>query len=104
MYINKSKSQALYLQAGLQLPYGFKMLGFDTIIHKSHNVVNTQSMQNSEKNTQKAYLPLDIQKTEQEAQAERAAQEAQTAQEAAENEGETEAGTERQKPPVMRYA
>ena len=46
LYIDKKRSQALYRQAGLQLPYGFQRLGFDTIIHTSNNVVNTQSMQN----------------------------------------------------------
>ena len=63
LYIDKKKSQALYRQAGLQLPYGFQRLGFDTIIHSSNNVVNTQSMQNSENNSsdgQKSYLPAEI--------------------------------------------
>lgn len=67
LYIDKKKSQALYRQAGLQLPYGFKRLGFDTIIHASNNVVNTQSMQNSDKNSsdgQKSYLPTDMQERE----------------------------------------
>ena len=67
LYIDKKKSQALYRQAGLQLPYGFKRLGFDTIIHASNNVVNTQSMQNSKENSsdgQKSYLPTDMQERE----------------------------------------
>lgn len=67
LYIDKKKSQALYRQAGLQLPYGFQRLGYDTIIHTSNNVVNTQSMQNFEKNSvggKKSYLPQDIQERE----------------------------------------
>ena len=67
LYINKKRSQALYRQAGLQLPYGFQRLGYDTIIHTSNNVVNTQSMQNEENNSsdgQKSYLPAELQERE----------------------------------------
>ena len=52
LYINKEKSQNLYRLAELQLPYGFYKLGFDTIIHKSENVVNGYSMQDGGENSQ----------------------------------------------------
>lgn len=40
LFIDKSKSQSLYQQMGLQLPHGFYKLGFDKIIHRSNNIVN----------------------------------------------------------------
>lgn len=45
LYIDKKKSHALYKCVGLHLPAGFTQLGFDTIIHKSRNVVKGNNLQ-----------------------------------------------------------
>lgn len=100
LYIDKKKSQALYRQAGLQLPYGFQRLGFDTIIHSSNNVVNTQSMQNSENNSsdgQKSYLPAEILERENAAAAEKAENARRLAEERAEKQRQQEAQTRQQR-------
>ena len=100
LYINKKRSQALYRQAGLQLPYGFQRLGYDTIIHTSNNVVNTQSMQNGENNSsdgQKSYLPAELQERENAAAAEKAENARRLAEEQSEKQRQQEAQTRRQR-------
>lgn len=48
LYIDKEKSQNLFSVLGVQFPVRLNSFGFDKIIRQSRNVVNSQSMQNSE--------------------------------------------------------
>lgn len=41
LYLDMEKSQELHNLAGLQLPWGLCHTGFDIIVHKSNNIVNT---------------------------------------------------------------
>ena len=45
LYANKQKTLKLFSDSGLQLPTRLNSLGFDTIIHQSHNIVNNHFMQ-----------------------------------------------------------
>ena len=47
LYINNKKSQELFSVLGLQLSKGLNNLDFDTIIHQSNHIVNSQSAKNS---------------------------------------------------------
>lgn len=48
LYCNKEKSRVLFSVLGLQLSKGFNSFDFDTIIHKSNNIVNTKSKTKNE--------------------------------------------------------
>ena len=54
--IDKSKSQSLYRQMGLQLPHGFYKLGFDRIIHRSNNIVNNSNTNSTSISNTSSYV------------------------------------------------
>lgn len=54
--IDKSKSQSLYRQMGLQLPHGFYKLGFDRIIHRSNNIVNNSNSNSTSISNTSSYV------------------------------------------------
>lgn len=57
LYCNKQKSQALFSVLGLQSSKGLNSLDFDTIIHRSRNIVNENIVE--EKHTSEEQLSFD---------------------------------------------
>lgn len=51
IYMNKNKTQELFMGVGRQLPDLLNNLGFDTIIHRSNNVVKGENLSNEGRNS-----------------------------------------------------